>query len=357
LLKGLDRNEFLITLVIYEGVFAYSIPDKTAIEILDIRSSRNVFKFLINFILKIIRIASSIRRNRPDIIYSLISSTNVTVVLAKVLSRLSGKLILSEHSHPSQALKNNYNDRITAYLMKYTYPKTEKIIAVSEEIQQDLIKNFNILPGKVKVIYNPVDIREIETLSHEKVDHHWFNSEKPVIISIGRLTKQKGYQYLIEAFSIVKRSFPCKIVIIGEGEEKAEMISRVRSLGIESDVAFLGFQKNPFKYMVRSSVFVLSSLCEGFPNVILEAMSLGLPVVSTDCPSGPSEIIEDKRNGLLVPVKDNKALAQAILDVLTNDKLRKNLSLEARERAQSFELNNIIEQYRGIFLENPSSVI
>jgi glycosyltransferase involved in cell wall biosynthesis len=128
-----------------------------------------------------------------------------------------------------------------------------------------------------------------------------------------------------------------------------------KSLGIETEVIFLGFQKNPFKYMARSSLFVLSSLYEGFPNVILEAMALGLPVISTDCPSGPAEIIEDKKNGLLVPVKDEQALAGAIICVMTDERLRESLGREARLRADDFALEKIAKDYKRVLSENSPS--
>lgn len=357
LLKGLDMNEFLVTLVVYESDFAYPLPDTVDVAVLDIHSGGNILTFIKNFVNKIISIARFIKKNRPDIVFSLISSTNVTVVLARWLSGIPCNLILSERSHPSETLKNSYYDRTTAYLMKHTYPKVEKIIAVSEEIQQDLIRNFNVPPGKVKVIYNPVDIREIETLSHEEVDHIWFRDKLPIIVSVGRLTRQKGYSYLIKAFSIVRKSVPCRLLLIGEGEEREELTDIAKSSGIENYVEFIGFQKNPYKYMARSSVFVLSSVYEGLPNVILEAMVLGLPVVATNCPSGPAEIIEDRKNGLLVPVRDEKALADVIVEVLTNDELRSELSRAAKMRAQSFALDRVIEQYRGVFLEYSAPVI
>ena len=357
LLKGLDRKEFTITLVLYERVFDYPVPENTDIKILEIYASRNIFKLAKGFILKIINLASLIRKNRPDVILSLLSSTNVTIILAKMLSRIKCKVIASEHTFPSVYLKNEMYGGITKYFMKCVYPKADRIIAVSGGIKQDLIENFNLPEAKIRVIYNPIDIQEIELLAQEKGEHPWFYEKVPVIISVGRLTKAKGYPYLLKAFSLVRRSLLCKLMIIGDGEDKKELIGMAKDLDIEKDMELLGFQKNPFNYMARSSLFVLSSLYEGFSNVILEAMALGLPIVSTDCPSGPSEIIEHKKNGLLVPIKNEKALAQAIIDVITNDELKNNLSREAKVRAQFFALNKIVGKYKDVFLENsPSSL-
>jgi glycosyltransferase involved in cell wall biosynthesis len=355
LLRGLDKHEFSLTLVLYEAIFDYPLPGDVDVIILDIPSTRNIFKLASNFIRKIVRLAVVIRKTNPDIVFSLLTSTNITVILAKVLSRVRCKMIASEHTHPSVNIKNEPYGGITRYLMKHAYPKADRIIAVSEGIRKDLIEAFNLPGEKIKVIYNPVDIQEIETLSWEEPDHPWFHDGLPIIVSMGRLTKQKGYPFLIKAFSTVRQSFHCRLLIIGKGEDEGSLARMVKSLGMEGDVQFLGFQRNPFKYMARSSVFVLSSLYEGLGNVIVEAMALGLPVISTDCPSGPSEIIEDSKSGLLVPVKDEKALTQAIVDVLTDDELRKGLSKEARLRAQSFDLKKIAEQYGSLFLDKSTS--
>jgi glycosyltransferase involved in cell wall biosynthesis len=355
LLKGLDRSEFSINLVLYEGVFDYPLPDNIEVAILDIGASRNLFKLIRGFVLKIIRLALLFRRKRPDVIFSLLSSTNVAVIIAKVLSRTKSKLIVSEHTYPSVNLANEMYGGITRLFIKRCYPEADRIIAVSESIKQDLVLNFHFPETKIEVVYNPVDIGEIERLSKETVEHPWFHDKTPVIVSVGRLTKQKGYPYLLHAFSLAKKHLSCRLAIIGDGEDKAKLLGMAKGLGVEREVEFLGFQKNPFKYLARSSLFVLSSLYEGFPNVILEAMALGLPVISTDCPSGPAEIIEDRKSGLLVPVRDEQALAGAIMAVMTDERLRESLGREARQRAGTFALEKIAKDYRRVFSDNSPS--
>jgi len=357
LLKGLDRKEFYVTLVLYEREFDFPLPNNVEIKILDIHTGRNIFKIAKSFILKIIRLAQLMRQCKPNVIFSLLSSTNVTVILARLLSRTKCIVFVSEHTHPSSNLKNEVYGGITKSLMTLLYPKADKIIAVSEGIKEDLIKSFHVPEEKITIIYNPVDINEIGMLSQEEADHPWFQDKLPIIVSVGRLTRQKGYPYLIKAFSIVRESLPCRLFIIGEGEDKEKLIQMAKESIYAKDIEFIGFQKNPFKYMAKSSIFVMSSLYEGFGNVLVEAMALGLPVVSTDCPSGPSEIIDNKKNGLLVPVKNEKALAKAILDILKNDTLRNDFRREAKIRAQSFALNKMVEKYRSIFLEHPSSAL
>jgi len=357
LLKGLNKNDFSITLVLYERVFDFPLPENIEVKVLDIYASRNILRLTTRFILKIVNLARLIRQNKPDVVFSLLSSTNATLILAKLLSRMKCKLIVSEHTHPSINLKNEIYGGVTKIFIKKLYPKADKIIAVSEGIKQDLVQNFQLSKDKIEVIYNPADIKEIEALSRESAEHPLFKVQIPVIVSVGRLTRQKGYPYLLRAFSILRKSRASKLLIIGDGEDRTKLIEMTMKLGIEGDIEFFGFQANPFKYMAKSSLFVLSSLYEGFGNVIVEAMALGLPVISTDCPSGPSEIIEDKKNGILVPVKDEKTMAEAILQVLSNHQLSKELGENAVKRASYFHIDNIAEKYRKVFFENSSSAI
>lgn len=355
LLNGLDRKRFSITLVLYEKVFDYAIPENIDLKLLDIYTGRNLIVLAKSFILKIINLTKLIKQNKPDVIFSLLSTTNVTVILAKLLSRVNCRLIVSEHTHPSENLKNEPYGFLTKFLVKQFYPKANKVVAVSSGIKEDLIKNFNVPEKKIAIIYNPIDINNIRMLSEEHVDHPWFRERIPIIVSVGRLTRQKGFPYLLKAFSILRKSFYCRLLIIGDGEERESLIKMAEDSGYRGDIEFIGFQKNPFKYMAKASIFVLSSIFEGFGNVIVEAMALGLPVISTDCPSGPSEIIENGESGLLVPVRDEYALADSILDVLTNNELREKLIKGARKRAETFTMDKVIKYYTEVFCENPSS--
>lgn len=355
LLNGLDKEKFSITLVLYERVFDYPLPENIDIRVLDIYTGRNFLILLKSFFFKIIKLAKLFGQNKPDVIFSLLSTTNVTVILAKLLSRVNCRLIVSEHTHPSENLKNEPYGFITKCLIRKFYPKADRIIAVSSGIKEDLIKNFNVPEKKIAIIYNPIDINNIRMLSEEHVDHPWFQERIPIIVSVGRLTRQKGFPYLLRAFSILRKSFYCRLLIIGDGEERESLIKMAEDSGYRGDIEFIGFQKNPFKYMAKASIFVLSSIFEGFGNVIVEAMVLGLPVISTDCPSGPSEIITDGENGLLVPVGDEYALSEAILEVLTNKELRDKLIIRAKERAETFALDRIITCYSEVFCEDTSS--
>ena len=172
-----------------------------------------------------------------------------------------------------------------------------------------------------------------------------------MIVNIGRLSGQKGHTWLLEAFSIVRKQVPSKLIIIGDGEDSQKLKNLARDLNIEKDVFFKGYQKNPYKYLSRAAIFVNSSLYEGFGCVIIEAMACGIPVVSTACPHGPAEIIKDNENGSLVAIADQKAMAAAIIKLLENREMRIKFSLEGKKRAGDFSADKIVREYENVFAE------
>jgi len=214
-------------------------------------------------------------------------------------------------------------------------------VAVSRGVADDLARLTGLPREKIQVIYNPVVTPELFVKAEEPLGHPWFAAgEPPVILGVGRLHEAKDFQTLIRAFALVRKKRVARLVILGEGEERPKLEALVRELGLEEEVALPGFVDNPFKYMKRAGVFVLSSQWEGFGNVLVEAMACGTPVVSTACPSGPEEILENGRWGRLVSVGDVDALAEAI--ILTLDD--KNHPDVAR-RALDFGVQRAIDEY------------
>ncbi len=235
-------------------------------------------------------------------------------------------------------------------LIKLLYPKADKVVTVSEGVKKDLVVDFRVPEQNVEVIYNPLEIEKNQQLAQEKVtEHPWFTDNIPIIINAGRLSGEKGQKYLLEAFKIVRQQVNCRLVILGQGGKEQELKELVVDLGLVNDVAFLGFQKNPFKFIAKANVFVLSSLWEGFPVVLLEAMACGIPVISTDCPSGPNEIIQDRVNGILVPLKDAKRLAEAILTVLQDKALEMSIAEEALKGIEKYSVSRIAKEYAELF--------
>ena len=200
---------------------------------------------------------------------------------------------------------------------KILYPWADKIVVPSRELAKDLTTLG--LPAKhMQVVYNPVVRPEIWDKAKESVDHPWFEpGEPPVILAVGRLEVQKDYPTMIRAFAQVRQIQPARLAIFGQGTQKSEIEALVHELGLEEDVVFLGFVKNPYAYITKSAMLALSSAWEALPTFVIETMALGIPVVSTNCPTGPAEILDNGKYGDLVPVGDYKAMAEAILNVLS----------------------------------------
>jgi len=250
------------------------------------------------------------------------------------------------------------------------------LVAVSKGVKDDLIENYGIKEDKIRVIYNLYDLEKIQELSKKKIENKYkeiFNF--PVIISVGRLTKQKGQWHLIRAFKKVKEEITnIKLIILGKGELEDYLKKLACEMDLEKDVYFLGFQKNPFKFISKSKIFVLPSLYEGFPNALVEAMTCGIPVISSDCKSGPREIlapetdleietktIEYTKYGVLIPVCDDnyynahfpltaeeRTLAKSIINLYSSKEFLENYAYKAKERAMDFNKDKIILEYEDI---------
>ncbi|MFW5891497.1 MAG: glycosyltransferase, partial [bacterium] len=285
-------------------------------ELLNLNTGKtnNFFVKLFNFFKKIYKLKKIKQKYNIDVTISLLPNPN----LVNILSRHNDKVIVSVRNFISKSLTGIYGN-IYKVLIKIIYNKADLIVPVSKAIKKDLIKNYNLNRDKIKVIYNPYDIDEIEKKAIMQTEDEYKEVFKnPVIITMGRLTEQKGHWYLIRALKKIKESIKdIQLVILGEGPLRSKLETLVCNLNLEQSVHFLGFQNNPFKYINKSSVFVLPSLFEGFPNALSEAMACSVPVISTDCDSGPREILMDntdyKQNkkeygeyGILVPVFDGQ---------------------------------------------------
>ena len=262
-----------------------------------------------------------LRKERPDALFAAKHRAIVTAVIASKLAGFRGKVAGNIQTTISEGLKdsNVIKKSMYVWMMRTFYKWADLIVAVSRGVADDVLQLTGLDPAKVTVIYNPVVTPEIFDLARQPLEHPWLNeSGVPVVLGIGRLTKQKDFHTLVRAFEKVRKNRPCRLIILGEGGDLTSLRSLARELGVQDDIDFPGFQKNPFAWLSRSSLFVLSSRWEGFGIVIVEAMALGVPVVSTDCPNGPNEILKSGEFGELVPVEDVGALAQAMENTLNN---------------------------------------
>ena len=282
-----------------------------------------------------------LRQAKPNIVLSAGTAVNVTVLLAWRLARSRARIFVAEHSIQSEATRNSRDWRVKllpAFIRK-TYPWADGIVAVSKGAANDLVKIAPTLKHKIRVIYNPVVSEGLFVRAKQPLNHPWFRKGQPlVILSAGRLTSLKDFTTLIRAFVLVRKERPARLMILGEGKDRAQLEELIRELGLEEDVALPGFVANPYQYMKRAAVFVLSSRWEALPTVLIEAMACGCPVVSTDCPSGPAEILENGKWGRLVPVQSPELLAKAILETLERP-------IYAMERARQFSLEHATQEY------------
>lgn len=310
------------------------------------------------------------KENNIDTTISLLEGPNIV----NIFSRKKDKVIVSVHNFQSKEREGNIG-KIFKLLIKNFYNKSDIIVSVSEEIKKDLIDNFNLDKDKIKVIYNPFDIKSIEDMMREEIEEEYKHIfENPVVINAGRLTNQKGQWHLLKSFAMVKESIPnCKLVILGQGELEVSLKKLSKNLGIKEDVFFLGFQNNPFKFIHRADVFALTSLYEGFPMCLTEAMICETAVISVDCESGPREVlyknpdftkraneIEFADYGVIscpfgeeisfenVINKEEKKFAEGIVDLLSNEDLKTRYKIKARERAINFDAKQILKQWEEL---------
>lgn len=352
LLEHLDRNKIQPACILNDTRDNFIIPDDVKIYCLNIPGVDNFFKKTINSIRRIYKIKKIIKIEKPDVIFSFLNTVNLVAIFTRFLSKSRAKLLISERTTPSIELKGKLY-RTIRFLIKKFYPLADRIIVNSEGIKKDLVVNFGLPEGKIAVLYNPMDIEKIKMLAEEELKEHlWFGEGIPIIINVGSLNLPKAQEYLLRAFRIVREKVNCRLVILGEGIKKNELKQLAMDLGINNDVAFLGFQNNPFKFISRSSVFVLSSVYEGFPNVLIEAMACGTPVISTRCQSGPEDIITDSVNGLLVPIKDAEKIAEAILRSINNPDLSFAMASKAKETVLRFDVKNAIKNYEKLIVFN-----
>jgi glycosyltransferase involved in cell wall biosynthesis len=267
---------------------------------------------------------------------------NVIALLASQISFSKVPLVIAEHSAASVSFDENpgMKSAIHKVLMRYLYPRAAKIVAVSQGVANELVTILHLRSDQVHVIWNPIVSDRLIAASTAPVAHRWFwDRSIPIILSVGRLTEAKDFHTLIRALGRAMGIRKLRLIILGEGALRVSLETLISELCLSEYVDLHGFVDNPFAWMKKADLFVLSSRWEGFGNVLVEAMACGTPVVSTDCPGGPAEILEQGKWGRLVPVGDEEALAQAMLESL--EKARPS----AIERAMEFSITRAADSY------------
>ncbi|MEO1373378.1 MAG: glycosyltransferase [Cyanobacteria bacterium J06635_10] len=336
LLKGLREKDSSIPLDLVlgklEGAYVNQIPKQV-----------RVINFSKDRVIKsIIPLNNYLQEVKPQALVSQMSHANVIVTIAKYLSQTETRLILVEQNNLSHNKSKLFRGKFVPFFMKLVYPYADEIIGVSHDVSRDLENQLNLPKGRVKTIYNPIVDDDLIYQANLPITHSWFEAKDyPTILAVGRLTEQKDFATLIEGFAILRKKRMVRLIILGEGELREDLEKLVTELGISKDVIMPGFVDNPYQYMKNADVFVLSSKWEGFGNVIVEAMACGCPVVSTNCPSGPGEILASGKYGSLVPTENPEALSEAILNVL-NQPIKPDI---LKQRAENFSIKESVSKY------------
>jgi len=298
-------------------------------------------------------IINYLRIQKPDYFISSLDYMSLISSLAYKISNSKANFLIWEHNNLSIHSKKTISNSLflNKILIKVFYSFSKKIIAVSNGVRDDLIANFNFPSRKVVTIYNPAFDPDIILNSRDDCDD-FLKINYNYIIAVGRLAKQKNYPSLIKAFKILKThdvTKDIKLVIVGEGPEKQNIIDLIKSLKLNSEIFLFGHKKNPFPLIKNASAYVLSSINEGFGLVIIEALALKKQIVSTDCPSGPREILKDGKFGILVPVNNAAKLSEGLLAILNGDIFFEEDALF--KRSQNFSVENCFGEFSKLLSE------
>lgn len=290
-----------------------------------------------------------LRRRMPGTLITAQTHVNIVGIVGKFLYKKDIFLVVCEHNNMKEVVKANPREWFRPVLARWLYPKADVIVAVSNGVADGLIAMTGLPREKIKVVYNPVITDLILIKAKEPINHPWFqNTDTKIIVSVGRLENQKDFATLIHALEVINGNLPIRLVILGEGSQRDHLQSIIDKLGLNEIVDMPGYVENPYPYLKQASVFVLSSKYEGFPGVLVEALACGVPVISTDCPSGPAEILEYGKYGKLVPVGGSNEMAVAIKETIDHPLPKEELI----KRGMDFTVINITKEYMKVIFPN-----
>lgn len=293
----------------------------------------------------ILPLARLIRRTRPAAVVGVMVSSNVAAVAAGKLAMTGARIVLVEHNQVDRGAA--HYGSLSYRAIRWSYPWADAIVCVSDGVRDSLCRYAGMTPRRMRVIHNPIVPPGLAELAARPCPHPWAGDrEVPLVLAVGRLTTPKNYPMLLRSFALLLRQRHARLLIVGNGTERAQLEALIDELGIGAHVEMPGYSDNPYAYMARADLFVLSSEWEGFPTVLVEALACGAPVVATDCPSGPREILLDGELGSLVPVGDERAFADAMRRAL--DEAPRRDALMAR--GNSFTVARAADAYVDVLL-------
>jgi glycosyltransferase involved in cell wall biosynthesis len=323
-----------LVLVRYAGAYASEVPAN--VEVVALNGGRTIKSIGL--------LARYFRVQQPDAVIAALPHVNIAAILARLLSNKRTTLIVTEHVHVSIDRKSIGLSllKLAYWAMPLAYRLADHIVSVSKGAAADLADVLRVARDRVQTIYNPVEVDHIVASSQTPPDHPWFkNNGYKVVLGVGRLVEAKDFRTLIQALAILRYRGDWKLVILGEGPDREQLELLIQEAGLQEHIDLAGFRHDVARFIAHSTVFALSSKWEALPTVLIETLALGTPIVSTDCQSGPAEILESGRYGMLVPVGDPRALAAAI-ERQASKPCNKHANLQ---RAYSFSTQFAVEQY------------
>jgi glycosyltransferase involved in cell wall biosynthesis len=346
LLKHLDRVQFELTLCLLakEGPFLPDVPQDVPVVGLGKHVPSDVARV-------VWRLARLLRRQRPDVVLAKIDYANEVACLATLVARVDVPLVLCEESVQSRAILHMSHRRFRHGPLRWAYRRATRLVAPSLGVVEDLRDVIGVERSGFDMIPNAIETEEIEALSALRVSHAFSESELPLIVTAGRLEAAKGQDDLLAAFEILSETHPSNLLIIGDGAERSRLEGLARRLGVAEHVAFPGFVANPFGLMAQADVFVSASHFESFGNVIVEAMAVGVPVVSTRVPCGPEAIVSEGETGIFANAHDPADLADKIKRLLDDRELRRALVSRAKDVVRQYDVSRIARRYEEVLLE------
>lgn len=302
------------------------------------------------------RLRAYLQRHRPRVLFSAGNHIHPLAAMACFQLKDRPRLIMRASNDLTHARRSGWESAVSRLLaaslrplLRAMFGMADRIVSVSDELARDLGRRLGLRHTEISVVPNGIDIHRVSQLSRQEVQHPWFApGQPPVILGIGRLHRQKNFPLLLRAFALLRRQQPARLMILGAGAPQAlkELQDLAERLGVAKDVAFLGYMENPFAYLRRASLFVLSSSWEGMSNALLEAMACGCPVVATRCPTGTIEVLADGEFGPLVEIENDEALADAMRWRLGQPRQSSRLMA----RAQEYDLSRTLDAYTRLLL-------
>jgi glycosyltransferase involved in cell wall biosynthesis len=335
LAAGLAERGAQVDLVLRraEGPYLAQLPD--SVRVVDLHARR--------MLAGVPALTGYLRRERPVVMLSALDYVNVVALWVRRGARVPVRLVVSERNNLSAAVQHTtrWRTRLMPRLIHGCYPWADGIVAVSHGVADDLAATAALPRERIDVIYNPVVTAEVASMREQPADHSWLtDGGPPVVLGVGRFVPQKDFATLVRAFAEVRSRRPARLLIIGDGPGRPELERLVRDLGVGTDVDLPGFRPNPYAYMSRADVFVLSSRWEGLPGALIEALFCGVRVIATDCPSGPREVLSGGRHGQLVDVGDVRTMAEAI-----DRALARQVPVAEATSWRPFEQRHVVDQY------------